>query len=58
MKLNKNDEIAKLSILLRLEASLELMRHVPHGSAIKPLVDKIEPKITFIVDYIKKETGQ
>lgn len=57
MKLNKTDHIALLSILLRLEAAGELMRHVQPGP-LKPLVDKIEPKVATIVDYIKRETQQ
>ncbi len=57
MKLGKNDQIALLSILLRLEAAQELMHHVQPGP-LKPLIAKIEPKISFIVDYIKKETGK
>jgi len=55
LKLNKTDHIALLSILLRLEAAGELMRHARHG-ALGPIVTKIEPKVAFLVEYIKKET--
>lgn len=55
MKLSKTDQIALLSILLRLEAAGELMRHVGQGP-LRPLVDKVEPKVATIVAYIKEQT--